>query len=149
MAREAAANDPVASAAAAFRKQVAAIDWPAELSGLPLGEYVAQMRRGDAPGRNDPERREKLDGIGFSWGDGGKFLHFNFDKLVNALTAFMKIQADNCVPFDFVVPSSMPWDKDVWGYELGKEVNLARAQAEVLKKEYPNRLQMLVNMEFM
>ena len=25
----------------------------------------------------------------------------------------------------------------------------ARAQAEVLKKEYPNRLQMLVNMEFM
>ena len=67
----------------------------------------------------------------------------------STLTAFMKIQADNCVPFDFVVPSSMPWDKDVWGYELGKEVNLARAQAEVLKKEYPNRLQMLVNMEFM
>ena len=76
-------------------------------------------------------------------------LHFDFDKLVRALTGFMKIQADNCVPFDFVVPHAVPWDEAIWGFELGKQVNLARAQAKMLKKEYPSRFRLLTNMEFM
>ena len=141
--------DPVKTADALFRRRVASIEWPRELAGLPLGAFVAQLRRGDAPGKADPKRRAKLDAIGFTWGDEGKYLHFDFHRLVRALTNFMKVQADNCVPFDFVVPPALPWDEENWGYELGRAVNLARAQAETLKKEYPSRFRLLTNMEFM
>lgn len=123
--------------------------WPPHLAGLPLGTFVAQMRRGDAAGKQDPERRAKLDAVGFTWGDETKYLLFDYHLLVRALAVFVKIRGDLCVPDDFVVPSNAPWTEDTWGYALGEATNLARAQHELLLHDYPERHRFLTNMGFL
>jgi hypothetical protein len=147
---EEAAAAEAAAQQAAFQQQLRTLEWPAELGGLPLGRFVAMLRSGDAPGKLDSvDRRPKLDGIGFTWGNEAKFLHFDYDKLVTSLANFMKIKGDTCVPAHFVVPSTAQWETNLHGYELGRHVNLCRAQKAMLEVEYPHRYQLLTNFGFL
>ena len=135
--------------AVALLKRVNGLVWPRKLGGLPLGPFVAQLRSGDARGKLCEERRPKLDAIGFTWGDESKFLHFNYERMVDALGIFVKIFGDMCVSSDFVVPASDLWDEHLHGFELGRAVNLCRAQREVVRYEYPQRYQLLSSFSFL
>jgi hypothetical protein len=90
-----------------------------------------------------------LDAIKFTWGDEGKFLHFDYEKLVTSLANFVKIKGDMCVPPNFVMPATAQWETSVHGFDLGRQVNLCRAQRAMLEAEYPHRFQLLTNFGFL
>lgn len=125
------------------------IDWPKELGGLPMGVYVHKMRVGDAKGKQDPERRAKLDAIGFTWGDESKYLYFNFNHVVLALSRYRKFYGDLCVRADYTIPKAQPWPPGWEGAPLGEAVNIIRAQKDLLQHEYPDRYRMLCMMDFL
>lgn len=47
------------------------------------------------------------------------------------------------IPDDFVVPSNRHFEKWIWGFELGKHINIMRASKEMIINEYPGRFEFL------
>eukprot|EP00617_Octactis_speculum_P017154 CAMPEP_0185760614 /NCGR_PEP_ID=MMETSP1174-20130828/19520_1 /TAXON_ID=35687 /ORGANISM="Dictyocha speculum, Strain CCMP1381" /LENGTH=943 /DNA_ID=CAMNT_0028441511 /DNA_START=242 /DNA_END=3073 /DNA_ORIENTATION=- len=126
------------------------IKWPNELGGLPLGYCVEVLRSGDAKGKYDPVRRKELNAIGFTWGEEYRYLHFEYNDVLRYLVEFKKLFSDLTVPHHLVIPSTLPNPYPSWmhGVELGKIVNIVRAQKKMIEKEYPERYSMLLAMEF-
>ncbi len=62
-------------------------EWPRLLSNIKLGIICQAMRCGDIDAYEDPERRARLDEIGFDWGNQENFLHFQYDEFIIAMFA--------------------------------------------------------------
>lgn len=123
-------------------------EWPRELTDMRLGSICRQMRCGDIDAREDPERKNVLDDIDFDWGDGSKFLHFQYDELLYGLFTYKMIKGDLCIEADWVMPDEDPWPMTLRGIPLGYLVNVVRSQKDLLIAEYHPRYQMLNGMGF-
>eukprot|EP00804_Cyclotella_cryptica_P025650 CCRYP_002882-RA/>CCRYP_002882-RA protein AED:0.06 eAED:0.06 QI:1037/0.33/0.25/1/0.33/0.25/4/0/673 len=77
------------------------------LAGMKLGRLVARMRDGDLEVKHLPERKAKLDDIGFDWGDPKRFIDVPFDKFMCALFAYFMIRGDTSVHMS-TVPLGLP-----------------------------------------
>jgi len=111
----------------------ATASWPEYLSGMKLGSIVRRIREGDLEVKHLPERKAKLDDIGFHWGDERRFLEIPFDKSMCALYAYYMIRGDLFVYEDFVMPDEDPWPRALSGFELGKAVFYLRAKQNFLE----------------
>ena len=128
---------------------VASSDWPEHLAGMKLGHIVARMRDGDLEVKHLPERKAKLDDIGFDWGDPKRFIDVPFDKVMCALYAYFMIRGDTSVVKDFVMPGEMPWPKVFEGYELGAAVFRLRELQNFLEAYHPVKMSLLRMFDFM
>lgn len=90
-----------------------------------------------------------LDNIGFDWGDTSKYIHAPFARVLAALYAYKKIRGDLCVERAFEIPEYDPWPAVLGGFELGHYVNEIRGQKELLREEYPLKMQMLNQLNFL
>ena len=128
--------------------------WPKALWGMALGNSVGRIRsRGDfLRGNKAWARTNQLENIGFVWDSHEvKFLIF-----CNALRAYSTIEGQKSgpkrvgalnIPTQFVIPSSEPWPKELWGYQLGAKCTAVR-QKQVYVKGHPDRLQKLADLGF-
>lgn len=89
---------------------------------LAVGGHVRRIRDGDLEVKHIPERKAKLDEIGFDWGDPKRFIDVPFDKCMCAIYAYYMIRGDTSVEKDFVMPSEQPWPRVLAGFELGAAV---------------------------
>jgi hypothetical protein len=128
---------------------VASSDWPEHLAGMKLGRLVARMRDGDLEVKHLPERKAKLDEIGFDWGDPKRFIDVPFDKVMCALYAYFMIRGDTNVVRDFVMPGEQPWPRVLEGYELGAAAHRLRELQNFLEAYHPVKMRLLGMFDFM
>lgn len=128
---------------------VASSDWPEHLAGMKLGQLVSRMRDGDLEVKHLPERKAKLDEIGFDWGDPKRFIDVPFDKVMCALYAYFMIRGDACVYLEFVMPEEQPWPNVLAGFELGKMVHRLRELQNFLEAYHPVKMSLLRMVDFM
>ncbi len=62
-------------------------EWPRNLSNMKLGTICQAMRCGDIDAYEDPERKSRLDEIGFNWGTQENYLQFQYDEFIVAMFA--------------------------------------------------------------
>ncbi len=62
-------------------------EWPRNLSNMKLGTICQAMRCGDIDAYEDPERKSRLDEIGFNWGTQKNYLQFQYDEFIVAMFA--------------------------------------------------------------
>lgn len=118
---------------------------------MELGYFVEALRCGDFDGFEDDKRRKILDELGFDWGDMEKYLHFRFLPFIIALR--LQHQAGGFEmggpDFKFKVTKDYPyfpfWLQHV---PLGEWYQVAKMQRSILEKYYPDRFEMLNNLEF-
>ena len=127
---------------------VASTDWPEHLGGMTLGRIVRRMRDGDLEVKHLPERKAKLDAIGFDWGDPKRFIDVPFDKCMCALYAYYMIRGDTAVVKDFVMPGEQPWPKVLEGFELGAVVVRLRELQNFLEAYHPVKMTLLKMFDF-
>jgi hypothetical protein len=74
--------------------------------------------------KDDPERMQWLNDMGFVWGD----LKRQWEVAKEALATYKQLRGDLEVPFKFVVPESEEWRKGMWGMKLGHMVQSIRSK---------------------
>jgi len=131
------------------QEATAKIEFDPKFNGMKLGEMVWRLRIGDVGAKHDPEEKAMLDKIGFHWGDTSKFIRAPFARTLCGLYAYKKIRGDLCVELGFRIPPYDPWPSVLGDYELGKYVNQLRGQKDLLQKEYPLKMQMLNQLNFL
>jgi hypothetical protein len=112
--------------------------WPEHVWGMKLGTTVSQIRCSEHYVRNDPERRQWLDSIGFEWDD----LKRQWESTQEAFETYLQEHGDLAVKRSFVVPSCSPWPEKLWGMALGKTVNRIRSHGTFVDGK-PERKQWL------
>lgn len=122
--------------------------WPEHLAGMKLSSIVERIRDGSLEVKHLPERKKKLDAIGFDWGDEKKFLDVAFDKAMCAMYAYFLVRGDLFVYEDFVMPDEAPWPKALAGYEIGKAVARIRELQNFFEAYHPHKVKMLRMVEF-
>lgn len=127
---------------------VASSDWPEHLGGMKLGRIVRRIRDGDLEVKHLPERKAKLDAIGFDWGDPKRFVDVPFDKCMCALYAYYMIRGDTAVVKDFVMPGGEPWPRVLEGFELGAAVVRIRELQNFLEAYHPVKMTLLKMFDF-
>lgn len=127
---------------------VASSDWPEHLGGMTLGRLVRRMRDGDLEVKHLPERKAKLDAIGFDWGDPKRFIDVPFDKCMCALYAYYMIRGDTAILKEFVMPGEQPWPKVLEGFELGAAVVRIRELQNFLEAYHPVKMTLLKMFDF-
>ena len=125
------------------------IDFGSKFDGMKLGEIVWRLRIGDVGVKHDSEEKAMLDAIGFDWGETSKFIRAPFARTLCGLYAYKKIRGDLCVEMNFKIPSYDPWPSVLGDFELGKYVNQLRGQKALLQEEYPLKMQMLNQLNFL
>ena len=74
---------------------------------------------------------------------------FRFDLLVSCCFTYRKIRGDLCVPTGWSIPHEEPWPLPLRGVYLGRLVNLARQQHDLIKDLYPERFSTLRELGFL
>lgn len=146
---EDAANDAVSSSSPFSFGSPEEEPWPRDLEGLRLGIIVDAFRVGDVDAWDVPERRRRLDAVGFDWGDRDRYLdgiHWHF--FLTCLFSFSKIKGSLAIPWDFVVPHEEPWPLPLRGAKIGTMTNKVRQQENTLREHFPLRAQLLDSMGF-
>jgi hypothetical protein len=118
--------------------------WPEHLWGMKLGETVSSIRSKGNYVRNDQERRQWLDSIGFEWDD----FERQWQSAQQAFETYLQEYGDLVVKQSFVVPSCSPWPEKVWGMRLGWLVNDIRSKSAFMDG-YPERRQWLEDRGFL
>ncbi|KAL7467063.1 hypothetical protein ACHAXS_007341 [Conticribra weissflogii] len=127
---------------------VASSDWPEHLAGMKLGQIVSRIRQGGLEVKHLPERKARLDEIGFDWGDPKRFIDVPFEKAMCAMYAYFMVRGDTFVKTDFVMPNEQPWPKALAGYELGKAVQRLRELQNFLEAYHPVKMSLLRMVDF-
>jgi len=122
--------------------------WPEALSGMRLGHITRRIRDGSLEVGHIPERRAKLDAIGFDWGPPAHFLDVPFEKAMCAMFAYYLIRGDLFVTSDFIVPDDEPWPEVYAGYELGKVVERIRQSQHFFEAYHTEKVRLLRRVEF-
>merc|ERR1712046_519707 len=71
-----------------------------------------------------------------------------WDIFIYLVFMYSKIVDDVCIPFDYVVPDSIPWPLPLRGMEMGLMVNKVRAQMDKYERFYPERKALLDEFKF-
>ena len=127
---------------------VAHDDWPVHLGGMNLGRIVTRMREGALEVKHLPERKARLDAIGFDWGDPRRFIDVPFEKVLCMLYAFFMIRGNTAVTHDFVMPDEEPWPTIFAGYELGAAVKRLRELQNFLEAYHFEKVSRLAMFDF-
>ncbi|KAJ8610024.1 hypothetical protein CTAYLR_006627 [Chrysophaeum taylorii] len=123
--------------------------WPREFEGMKLGLITSAFRVGDVVAFEDPDRKSKLDAIGFDWGNREMYLEgIRWHFFLACLFSFSKIRGSLAVPWDFVVPDEEPWPLPLRGAALGTMTNKVREQEQKIRTYYPLRARLLDAMAF-
>jgi hypothetical protein len=117
--------------------------WPKHLWGMKLGGTVRTIRSAENYVRDDSERRQWLDSIGFEWDEHKR----QWESVQEALDTYWQEHGDLAVTFLFVVPSCNPWSEKLWGMQLGKKVSCIRSGGTSVNG-HPERRQWLEDMGF-
>lgn len=129
--------------------------WPVATWGLALGNCVYRIRqRSDfLTGPNGAERREQLKALGFAF----DINELRFQQFYDALAHFSRQEHYGKyglgrakavkVPTAFIVPESMDWPEEMWGYPLGERCNAVRHKG-VYVKNHPDRRRLLEELGF-
>lgn len=123
-------------------------DWPEHLAGMKLGQIVSRIREGGLEVKHLPERKEKLDEIGFEWGDPNRFIDVPFEKVMCALYGYFMIRGDTFVPPEFIMPDEQPWPMIFAGFELGAAVVRLRELQNFLEAYHPVKMSLLRMVDF-
>ena len=124
------------------------IEWPEHLEGMRLDDIVKRMRDGSLEVKHLPERKAKLDAIGFDWGEDKYFLDVPFEKAMCAMYAFYMIRGDMFVPPDYIMPDEDPWPRALAGYELGKAVKRIRELQNFFEAFHVEKVTLLRMIDF-
>lgn len=127
---------------------VASNDWPEHLAGMRLGQIVSRIREGGLEVKHLPERKARLDEIGFDWGDPKRFVDIPFEKVMCALYAYFMIRGDKFVKPTFVMPDEQPWPTILAGFELGAAVTRLRELQNFLEAYHPVKMSLLRMVDF-
>lgn len=127
---------------------VASNDWPEHLARMRLGQIVSRIREGGLEVKHLPERKARLDEIGFDWGDPKRFVDVPFEKVMCALYAYYMIRGDTFVRPTFVMPDEQPWPTILAGYELGAAVTRLRELQNFLEAYHPVKMSLLRMVDF-
>jgi len=127
---------------------VASKDWPEHLAGMKLGQIVSRIRDGGLEVKHLPERKRRLDDVGFDWGDPRRFVDVPFEKVMCALYAYFMIRGDTFVMLDFVMPDKSPWPTVLAGFELGAAVARLRELQNFLEAYHPVKMSLLRMVDF-
>lgn len=122
--------------------------WPEHLSGMVLGSIVSRIRDGSLEVKHKPERKARLDAIGFDWGDPMYFIDVPFEKAMCAMYAYYLIRGDMFVYEDFVMPDEDPWPQALAGFEIGKAVIRLRQLQNFLEAYHPEKVGLLRMIDF-
>jgi hypothetical protein len=119
--------------------------WPEDFLDMPLGNIVEHIRCGNIAAKEIQSRRSKLDDLGFDWEaeHPNRYLNLRFDLMVVALFTYNKIYGNSEVPREFIIPPEVPWPVHTYGLQLGEMVNTVRRNEYLLKKEFPERVELL------
>ena len=124
------------------------VEWPEHLAGMRLGNIVARIRDGSLEVKHLPERKAKLDAIGFDWGDPKYFIDVPFEKAMCAMYAYYLVRGDMFVPSDFLMPNEDPWPQVLEGYELGASVQRIRELQNFLEAYHAEKVSLLRMIDF-
>jgi hypothetical protein len=116
---------------------------------MKLGHAVASIRVGDAEGLEDPPRKKALDSLGFEWGDKSRYLRFRFLPMVLGLKIYRHLYGFPLPQFDFRVPDEPQWPVWMVDMPLGEWVAVCRIQQDLLKEDWPDRVDILNAMDFL
>lgn len=136
------------SAALATLKPLEEVEWPEHLAGMRLGNIVTRIRDGSLEVKHLPQRKEKLDAIGFDWGDPKYFIDVPFEKAMCAMYAYYLVRGDMFVPSDFVMPDEDPWPQALAGYEIGAAVSRIRELQNFLEAYHTEKVSLLRMIDF-
>lgn len=123
-------------------------EWPEHLSGMQLGFIVKRIRDGSLEVKHLPERKAKLDALGFDWGDDRYFIDVPFEKAMCAMYAYYLVRGDMFVYEDFVLPNDDPWPEALAGFEIGKAVKRIRELQNFLEAYHPEKVSLLRMIDF-
>ena len=102
--------------------------WQKEHWGLPLGNVVSKIRKGE----QYADKREELEAAGFDFAkqaSGSGKNATGWEVVEPALLTYKAQHGDLLVPRPFVVPTDDPhWPESTWGVNLGKIVSNIRNQ---------------------
>jgi len=116
---------------------------------MALGHAVASIRAGDAEGLEDPARKKALEAIGFDWGDKSRYLRFRFLPMVLGLKIYKHLYGFPLPQYDFRVPVEPQWPTWMVNMPLGEWAAVCRIQQQLLKEDWPDRVDMLNSLEFL
>jgi hypothetical protein len=111
---------------------------------MKLGFTVNSIRSAEHYVRNDPERRQWLDSIGFEWDPYER----QWKSMQEAFETYLQEHGDLAVTRSFVVPSCSPWPEKLWGMALGTTVNSIRTHGHFVDGK-PERRQWLEDRGFL
>lgn len=125
--------------------------WPEEFWGFPLGEKCTAVRQKHLYVKNNPERQQMLEELGFRWSGNANLAWL---KVVHAAAIYSKLHNRTLsVPNNFVVPEAprhflaaedWPWPEHLWGVPLGQRLKEIRVNGIYLKgKDGPQRRRQL------
>jgi hypothetical protein len=83
---------------------------------MKLGHTVVNIRAYEVFVKDEPERREWLDSIGFVWDE---HEHRWKEQVQPALLAYREVHGNLRVPVSFAVPSEAPWPEACWEMKPG------------------------------
>ena len=127
--------------------------WPRLVHGHKLGVRVAAMRSAGRYVKDHPDRKEKLDSLGFEWRlrdhtHKQQVGEQEFDDVYEALTLYKGIYGDLKVPNNFKVPQDDAlWPTKTHGMNLGNIVHSIRS-ADKLVYGSPEREKALTDLGF-
>lgn len=127
---------------------IMATEWPPELAGMRLGRTIERIRDGSLEVKHIPERKKKLDRLGFDWGDPRYSLDIPFEKTLCGLYVYYQIRGDTYVPFDFPMPSDEPWPEALAGFNLGEAAYHLRVKENFLRAYHPEKFAILQDLHF-
>ena len=120
--------------------------WAISTRGLPLGSMIGVIRSKQFLSDN-PEAREKLDGLGFELDGKAAANNQRFKTVFTALKAYKEANGDMLVPQPFVIPDGdSAYPESTWGLRLGARVNAIRSQGTFVKTD-PKRRELLVSQD--
>jgi hypothetical protein len=113
--------------------------WPEESWGLSLGKVTNAIRSTSTYTRNNPERLQQLEDIGFVFDD----LERWWEETTSALKLYHEQHGHMGVPRSFVVPREDSWPDETWDKRLGETVHNMRSANGYYARDIPERREWL------
>jgi hypothetical protein len=113
--------------------------WPEESWGLKLGRVTDAIRSKGTYTRNQPERLQQLEDVGFVFDDQKR----RWEETKSALKLYHEQHGHMDVPLSFVVPREGSWPDEMWDKRLGETFHVMRSSNQYDARDIPERRQWL------
>jgi len=109
--------------------------WPPHVWGLKLGQKVRNIRSVGVHVKDNQQRVDMLNEIGFVWDDN----EFRWRQSLKALQTYKAVYGALNVPLGFSIPAEEPWEPICWGVNLGERVHNIRAHGLHIASNYERK----------